>query len=132
MRQLTEIRAAVVELLSAQHREPDLHNLVSDAIFGNAPVDELLADLGIRVAPPTDSRAAALSPRTWLATRMGAHDVVRTRGTQCRRRSACPGDLASRLDPASRLGTITCGSVSHRPIAPSSAAVSVSSAPYVW
>ena len=55
VRHLAEIRAAVAALLSGASSERDLHDLVSDAIFGSAAADDLLAELGITVAPPTDA-----------------------------------------------------------------------------
>lgn len=55
VRQLTEIRAAAAALLRGASAESDLDDTVSDAIFGSATADDLLAELGITVAPPADA-----------------------------------------------------------------------------
>jgi hypothetical protein len=41
----------VTTLLGPASAEPDLDDMVSDAIFGATPVEQLLTELGITVAP---------------------------------------------------------------------------------
>lgn len=94
VRQLAELRAAVVVRLGAVRAEPDIQDMVSDARFGSTGVDDLLAELGITVVPPTDGSGHSAIDRMRRTTPLGAFHAAYKRG-------ACARHYASHRTPSS-------------------------------